>query len=206
MDRCHATIEQIGGVDVLTTLDLASSSVVLRRAIADDMPAIVRLMTCLAEANFPVPGVYDFSGPDLVMERLDGRDMLADLSSQPWLVGRHARTLAELNDQLHAIVAPAAAGAVRAPSSAMIRRRRWPGWHGPGSPTATSSRPRQPASQQERAALSGRRPVPLVEAQPAIPAAIQGSARAARGQQGAVSTKAVCRVASWDSVRPWLSR
>lgn len=104
---------------MLTTLDLASSSVVLRRAIADDMPAIVRLMTCLAEADFPVPRVYDFSGPDLVMERLDGRDRLADLSSRPWLVGQHAATLAELHDQLHAIVGPPSLLAQFGPASRM---------------------------------------------------------------------------------------
>jgi aminoglycoside phosphotransferase (APT) family kinase protein len=64
------------------------------------------LMAHLAAAGFPVPQVYDASGPDLVMQRLDGRDMLADLSSRPWLAWRHARTLAALHDQLHAISAP----------------------------------------------------------------------------------------------------
>jgi hypothetical protein len=52
------------------------------------------VMAYLAEAGFPVPRVYDASGPDLVMERLAGRDMLADLSGRPWLVRQHARTLA----------------------------------------------------------------------------------------------------------------
>jgi aminoglycoside phosphotransferase (APT) family kinase protein len=65
-----------------------------------------RVMAYLAEAGFPVPRVYDASGPDLVMERLGGRDMLADLSRRPWLVRRHARTLAGLHDRLHAITAP----------------------------------------------------------------------------------------------------
>jgi len=65
------------------------------------------VMAYLAEAGFPVPRVYDASGPDLVMERLGGRDMLADLSSRPWLARQHARTLAGLHDRLHAIAAPA---------------------------------------------------------------------------------------------------
>ena len=64
------------------------------------------VMAHLAGAGYPVPRVYDASGPDLVMERLDGRDMLADLSSRPWLVRQYARTLAKLHDRLHAIVAP----------------------------------------------------------------------------------------------------
>jgi len=64
------------------------------------------VMAHLAGAGYPVPRVYDASGPDLVMERLDGRDMLADLSSRPWLVRQYARTLAKLHDRLHAVVAP----------------------------------------------------------------------------------------------------
>jgi thiamine kinase-like enzyme len=41
------------------------------------------------------------------MQRLHGRDMLADLGSRPWRVARHARTLARLHDRLHRIAAPA---------------------------------------------------------------------------------------------------
>jgi aminoglycoside phosphotransferase (APT) family kinase protein len=64
------------------------------------------VMTYLAQAGFPVPRIYDASGPDLVMDRLDGRDMLADLMRRPWLARRHAQTLARLHDRLHAIAAP----------------------------------------------------------------------------------------------------
>jgi aminoglycoside phosphotransferase (APT) family kinase protein len=63
-------------------------------------------MVYLAENGFPVPAVYDYQGPDLVMERLDGRDMLADIASRPWLAGRHGGTLAGLHDKLHQIKAP----------------------------------------------------------------------------------------------------
>jgi hypothetical protein len=51
--------------------------------------------------------VFAGDGADLVMQRLYGRDMLADLGSRPWRVARHARTLARLHDQLHQIAAPA---------------------------------------------------------------------------------------------------
>ncbi len=64
------------------------------------------LMLYLAKAGFPVPAIYDASGRDLVMERLDGRDMLADLGSRPWLARQHGRTLAGLHNRLHAIQAP----------------------------------------------------------------------------------------------------
>lgn len=64
------------------------------------------LMRHLRQAGFPVPAVLDADGPDLVMERLHGRDMLTDLASRPWRVARHARTLAALHDRLHQIAAP----------------------------------------------------------------------------------------------------
>jgi AICAR transformylase/IMP cyclohydrolase PurH len=38
------------------------------------------LMRYLRQAGYPVPEVFDADGPDLVMERLEGPDMLADLA------------------------------------------------------------------------------------------------------------------------------
>ena len=64
------------------------------------------LMRYLRQAGYPVPEVFAVDGPDLVMERLDGRDMLADLASRPWRAARYARVLAGLHDQLHRIAAP----------------------------------------------------------------------------------------------------
>jgi aminoglycoside phosphotransferase (APT) family kinase protein len=63
-------------------------------------------MQYLHQAGYPVPEVHDASGADLVMQRLDGHDMLADLQRRPWLVRRHAATLARLHDKLHEIAAP----------------------------------------------------------------------------------------------------
>jgi len=65
------------------------------------------LMRYLRQAGFPVPEVLYADGGDLVMERLDGPDMLTDLASHPWRVTRHARVLADLHDRLHQIAAPA---------------------------------------------------------------------------------------------------
>jgi aminoglycoside phosphotransferase (APT) family kinase protein len=72
-----------------------------------DTQAEAEIMLHLAAAGFPVPEVYDADGPDLVMERLDGTDMLADLGRRPWRVRQHGRTLASLHDQLHKVQAPA---------------------------------------------------------------------------------------------------
>ena len=53
-----------------------------------------------------MPAVLAVDGGDLIMERLYGRDMLADLTSRPWRTARHGRVLAALHDQLHQIAAP----------------------------------------------------------------------------------------------------
>jgi aminoglycoside phosphotransferase (APT) family kinase protein len=85
------------------------------------------MMAYLAEAGFPVPRVYDASGPDLVMERLGGRDMLADLASRPWLARQHARTLAGLHDRLHAITAPSSLQTRFGPGDRMLHLGLHPG-------------------------------------------------------------------------------
>jgi hypothetical protein len=55
-----------------------------------------------AEAHgYPVPALHDASGPDLVLEKLDGPEMQAIL--RPWNLGRNARILADLHRRLHEI-------------------------------------------------------------------------------------------------------
>ncbi len=56
--------------------------------------------------GYPVPAVYEAGGRDLVLERIDGPTMLADLGRRSWLVRRHGATLAELHRRLHEIPAP----------------------------------------------------------------------------------------------------
>src|SRR5215471_16630565 len=96
----------IGAGRTADVFALGPDRVLRRYRTARDTQREAGLMTYLAQAGFPVPKVYDSSGPDLVMERIRGRDMLADLGRRPWLVRRHARSLAELHDRLHQIPAP----------------------------------------------------------------------------------------------------
>jgi len=86
---------------------LGDGKVLRRYKTAHSCAAEADLMRYLREAGYPVPEVFAVDGPDLVMQRLHGRDMLADLASRPWRAGPHARTLARLHDQLHQIAAPA---------------------------------------------------------------------------------------------------
>lgn len=94
---------------------LGESRVLRRYRVPIDVAAEARLMRYLSAAGYPVPEVYDADGRDLVLERLDGVDMLADLGRRPWLIRRHACTLADLHDRLHQITAPAGLPEVAGP-------------------------------------------------------------------------------------------
>jgi aminoglycoside phosphotransferase (APT) family kinase protein len=61
------------------------------------------IMTWARSHGVPVPEVLDSDGPDIVMERVDGPTMLADLARRPWRLLRHAAVLARLHEQVHAV-------------------------------------------------------------------------------------------------------
>jgi aminoglycoside phosphotransferase (APT) family kinase protein len=75
---------------------------VLRRH-RDGRPATkqAELIRYVASYGYPVPRLYDASGPDLVLERVDGPELQATL--RPWNIGRAARLLADLHRRLHLI-------------------------------------------------------------------------------------------------------
>lgn len=70
-----------------------------------------RVMAFVAEQGIAVPQLADL-GPehdpdtDIVMERIDGDTMLADLERRPWMVLAHARLLARLQQAIGAVAAP----------------------------------------------------------------------------------------------------
>ena len=66
----------------------------------------LRVMRWLAEQGVPVPAVHHADGRDLVMERVVGPTMLEDLQRRPWMLLRHAATLARLQRELAAVAAP----------------------------------------------------------------------------------------------------
>jgi aminoglycoside phosphotransferase (APT) family kinase protein len=100
--------------------DVGTGRVLRRYRVPIDVAAEVRLMQHLAASGYPVPEVYDADGQDMVMERLDGPDLLADLGRRPWLIRRHARTLADLHDRLHKITAPPDLRAAIGPGGAVF--------------------------------------------------------------------------------------
>jgi Ser/Thr protein kinase RdoA (MazF antagonist) len=65
-----------------------------------------RVMQHVRDHGFPVPAVYDASGPDLVLEQIDGLTMLEAMRRAPWSIARCGAVLAGLHERLHAIPAP----------------------------------------------------------------------------------------------------
>ena len=65
-----------------------------------------RLMEHARRHGYPVPEVYESRDDALVLERIDGPTMLADLRRRPWRAAAHMRTLGGLHDALHAIEHP----------------------------------------------------------------------------------------------------
>ena len=67
-----------------------------------------RIMAYVAGFGFPVPAIHEVraDGAEIVMDRIDGPTMLAAVSRHPWTLVRHAKVLADLHRQLHALDAP----------------------------------------------------------------------------------------------------
>lgn len=88
---------------------------VLRRYRAGgDVSAEAAVMAYVRRLGFPAPLVYQARGTDLIMERLDGRTMLAALTAGTLEIPKAARMLAELHHRLHNLPALAnTGGAIR---------------------------------------------------------------------------------------------
>jgi streptomycin 6-kinase len=77
---------------------------VLRRFKAGGRPAReAEIMEHARAHGYPVPRVLEVRDDSLVLERIDGQTMLAELRRRPWTMAGQARTLAELHHRLHEI-------------------------------------------------------------------------------------------------------
>jgi aminoglycoside phosphotransferase (APT) family kinase protein len=77
---------------------------VLRRFKAGGRPAReAEVMEHARAHGYPVPEVINVLDDALVLERVDGPTMLADLRRRPWALAGHAQTLAKLHARLHEI-------------------------------------------------------------------------------------------------------
>jgi aminoglycoside phosphotransferase (APT) family kinase protein len=80
------------------------------------------VMRYAREQGYPAPAVFDAGAGYLVMERLEGPTMLQDLLARPMRIPRHARLLAGLHLQLHAIAAPPGLPAVAIEGDRLLHR------------------------------------------------------------------------------------
>ena len=67
-----------------------------------------RIMDYVRAQGFPVPAVDEISpdGLDMVIERIEGPDMVAMMEKRPWTIRQLGRTLAGLHRRLHDMTAP----------------------------------------------------------------------------------------------------
>jgi len=67
-----------------------------------------RIMEHVRVQGFSVPAVEEISadGLDMVIERIEGPDMVAMMGSRPWIIPRLGRMLADLHRELHDLPAP----------------------------------------------------------------------------------------------------
>ncbi len=72
------------------------------------MAVEAQTMEFMRAHGYPIPAIAEVSsdGTELVMERINGRSMLAEISRRPWTLNRHSRVLADLHRRLHQISAP----------------------------------------------------------------------------------------------------
>jgi aminoglycoside phosphotransferase (APT) family kinase protein len=82
---------------------------VLRRSReGHSMTGEARVMEYVRQQGYPVPAIEQVSddGLDIVMERIEGLDMVATMGKRPWTIPRQGRVLAELHVRLHELSAP----------------------------------------------------------------------------------------------------
>jgi aminoglycoside phosphotransferase (APT) family kinase protein len=89
--------------------DLGDGTVLRRSREGRSQATEAEVLRFVAEHGYPVPEVVDVreGGQDIVLRKIEGPTMLADLGDHPWRVRSHARTLARLHQDLHQIEAPA---------------------------------------------------------------------------------------------------
>jgi Phosphotransferase enzyme family len=100
-------VKLIGAGRASEILDLGDGRV-LRSGGNPEREALV--MAHAGAHGFRVPEVFEVGQNALVLERIEGPTMLADLWRRPWMLGRHATMLARLHEELHAIPAPSELG------------------------------------------------------------------------------------------------
>ena len=101
-----ALVKLIGSGRECDVFDTGDGRVLRRSRLGQDLQPEAEVMRWVRSHGYPAPEVFDVSGSDMVMERIDGPTLLEVLSSRPWKIGSHASLLAELHARLHALPVP----------------------------------------------------------------------------------------------------
>jgi aminoglycoside phosphotransferase (APT) family kinase protein len=80
--------------------DLGDGRVLRRRRTGPIPDAEVAAMRWAMSGGYPVPTVHAVAGSDMVLDRIEGDDMLARLASRPWQAAKLGRLLAGLHLRL----------------------------------------------------------------------------------------------------------
>ena len=97
----------IGSGRAADVYDLGDGTVLRRyRARVGDVEREAEVMRYVRSHGFPAPMVFSAAGTDLVMEKIEGRTMMAKLIDSPASVYFHGRLLARLLSALGEISAP----------------------------------------------------------------------------------------------------
>lgn len=86
--------------------DLGDGTVMRRFRSGRDSEPEAALMRWLAQQDYPVPRVHSAKGPDLVIDRVVGPTMFADMVNHPWRLRHHVDTLTSLQRTLGELRAP----------------------------------------------------------------------------------------------------
>lgn len=97
----------IGSGRAADVYDLGDGTVLRRyRSRVGDVEREAEVMRYVRSHGFPAPTVFSAAGTDLVMEKIEGRTMMAKLVESPASVYSHGRLLARLLSALGEISAP----------------------------------------------------------------------------------------------------
>lgn len=86
--------------------DLGDGRILRRFKAGGDPEREAAVMEHARRRGYPVPAVLDVSSDAIVLERVEGPTMSADLRRRPWRLRGHAALLARLHTSLHEIDAP----------------------------------------------------------------------------------------------------
>jgi aminoglycoside phosphotransferase (APT) family kinase protein len=96
----------IGAGRASAVYDLGDGTVLRQTERPEDLERETSVMRHALAHGYPVPRVVDIRGDGLVLERIEGPTMLAEMRRRPWRIGRHVVTLVDLQRRLHRIDAP----------------------------------------------------------------------------------------------------